>query len=169
MFMRKLKKKLAAIGILIALMTGYIATNPSYHEHFELLPDEKAFARCACGDVYIGNATFLQSIPEGENIILVEDQRRSRKDPNMRIYDSCSICSKEDRNAILEVLQEYERQDPTNWDRTIDSMRLEWLMHNLSYEFSYQTHRTGDVDLNNADEEYYNNKLLQILFRVKGW
>ena len=46
-------------------------------------------------------------------------------------------------------------------------MRLEWLMHNLSFLFNYQQHRTEDVDLNNADEELYDNKLLQKVFHTQ--
>lgn len=164
--MDKLKKKLATLGVFIVLLTGYCAKQPTYHANYELLENEKAYARCSCGDIYIGDAEFLKSIPDGEGIILVEDQRNSLKDPNMKIYRSCNICTREDRNNILEVLQEYERENPTPWDRSIESMRLEWLMHNLSYQFSYEQNRTEDVDLNNNDEEKYHQKLLQLLFHV---
>ena len=76
----------------------------------------------------------------------------------------CFIHDAEIRNEILEILQEYERQFPSDWDRTTESMRLEWLMHNLSYRFDYQPGRTESVDLNNNDEGKYDNKILQRIF-----
>lgn len=169
--MRKLKRRLATLSAFIVLASGYFATEPHYEDcQFEILEDdEDAFARCSAGTVYIGDKAFLSSIPEGEGIILIEDQRvpKTGHDPNMKIYDSCSIDSRVERNEILEILMEYERRYPTGWDRSIESMRLEWLMHNLSYQFSYQRDRTADVDLNNDDEEKYDSKVLQKLFRVE--
>lgn len=164
--MNKLKKKLITIGVVVTILSAYTLTTPNYDTNYQLLEDNQAFAKCNCGTVYIGNKKFLKSIPEEDNIILVEDRRRT-DEPNMIIYNSCGICSKEDRNDILEILQEYERQDPTNWDRTIDSMRLEWLMHNISYDLNIEHNRTTSVDLDNEDEAKYSSKILQYLFRVK--
>ena len=166
--MDKLKRRLAILGIFIALGT-YCATDPIYHPQYEILDSRcEAFAEYSCGKVYIGNKSFLKKAychaEDGD--IFVEDQRHSEEDPNMKIYASCFIHDAEIRNEILEILQEYEKQFPSDWDRTIESMRLEWLMHNLSYIFTYQQHRTEDVDLNNEDEEYYNNKILQKIFHV---
>ncbi len=164
--MNKFKKKLITVGIAVTILSAYCATTPKYDANYELLNDSDAFACCNCGTVYIGNASFLRNIPKDDKIILIEDQRKGI-DPNMKIYDSCSICNKEDRNDILEILGEYERQNPSNWDRSIDSMRLEWLMHNISYDLNIEHNRTTDVDLDNEDENKYSSKLLQYLFRVK--
>ena len=164
--MNKFKKKLITVGVAVAILSAYTITIPNYETNYELLDNSPAFAKCNCGTVYIGNKNFLKSIPKDSNVILVEDKRRT-KEPDMIIYDSCRICSKEDRNEILEILQEYERQDPSDWDRTIDSMRLEWLMHNISYDLNIDHNRTTDVDLDNEDEEKYSSKILQYLFRVK--
>lgn len=161
----KLKRGIATVSLFVALVSGYLITEPHYDAKYELLDNDPAFAKCSCGTVYIGDKYFLNSIPLEDNIILVEDQRHS-SDPNMKIYASCSICSREDRNDILEILQEYERRDPSEWDRSIESMRLEWLMHNISYNFDVQRRRTEDVDLDNLDEEKYQQKILQLLFRV---
>ena len=164
--MEKFKRKLAALGIFIVLASSYVATEPHYNPQYELLEDDCAFARCSCGTVYIGDQEFLEQFLCEEGVILIEDQRNSKKNPNMKIYASCSIDDKNDRNDILEIIQEYERQDPTEWDRSIESMRLEWLIHNLSYDLDIQKHRTEDVDLDNLDEDKYDSKLLQLLFRV---
>jgi len=161
------KRKLATIGVFIALTAGYLGiTEPHYDASYEILEDDPAFAKCSCGTVYIGNKEFLQSIPDGEDVVLVEDLRNRRDDPNMKIYHSCRFSNRDDRNTILEILQCYEELDPSEWDRSIESMRLEWFMHNLFYNFRVEEIRTEDVDLDNNDEEKFQQKILQILFRL---
>ena len=162
--MEKLKKRLMTIGIIGVLLSAYLVDEPNYNSSYEILDCDDAYAECSCGKVYIGNAFFLRNIDD-EHAILVEDQRRG-KDPNMKIYNSCRINTREDRNDVLEILQKYEEEHPSNWDRTIESMRLEWLMHNISYVFNFEKHRTEDVDLDNEDEIKYKDKILQHLFRV---
>lgn len=164
--MEKLKKRLAIIGVFVMLLSYNLSHSDYSHSYYEILDEsEDAFAKCSSGYVYIGNEEFLKDINFVENAILVEDQR-FEEDPNMKIYSSCDIRSNCARNEILEILQKYEEMYPSPWDRTIDSMRLEWLMHNLSYEFSYQQPRTKHVDLDNEDEEVYKHKLLQKVFHV---
>lgn len=163
--MRKLKKRLAILGIFIMILS-YNLSNQEFHGHYEIL-DQKddAFAVCSNGYVYIGNKAFLKSIYPRENCIFVEDQRCG-DDPNMKVYFSSDINSAEEREEILQILQEYESRYPSEWNRTTESMRLEWLMHNLSYQLHYEKVRTGDVDLNNGDEEYYRHKVLQKMFHT---
>ena len=164
--MEKLKRRIAILGIFIALC-AYCISEPNYSSHYEILnTDSDAFAKYSCGNIYIGDEEFLNHICCQEGDLLVEDQRCLKSDPNMKIYASCLIQDADVRNEILEVLQEYEKMHPSDWDRTIESMRLEWLMHNLSYSFSYEQNRTADVDLNNADEEYYDYKILQKIFHT---
>lgn len=161
--MEKFKRKLALLSVFIMLVS-YHMFKPKYPGHFELLENEEAFAKCDCGYVYIGDKEYLKTI-SGENCILVEDARKG-EDPDMKIYASCNIRSSKDRDDIIRVLQKYEELHPSDWERTTEAMRLEWLMHNFSYFFDYETHRTEDVDLDNNEEELYNDKLLQKLFRV---
>lgn len=163
---KELKRKLTALGIAAIIGTTYYAVDTNYTPQYEILTECEAFAECPCGLVYIGDKEFLDTIPEGDRVILIEDQRFSKDDPNMKIYNSCQICDKNDRNDILEVICEYERLNPSPWDRTIESMRLEWLMHNLSYYCDYKQHRTEDVDLDNLDEKTYDNKVLRKIFKV---
>ena len=98
--MKKLNKCLATLGVFLILGTSYFMTEPDYSNcQYEILEDSDAFAKCSCGTVYIGDKEFLSSIPEGEGIILVEDLRLLKnKDPDMKIYNSCEIKSREDRN-----------------------------------------------------------------------
>ena len=45
-------------------------------------------------------------------------------------------------------------------------MRVEWIMHNISYFFDYERHRTTDVDLDNNDEKVYNNTILRKILKL---
>ena len=58
----------------------------------------------------------------------------------------------------------YEQECPSEWQRSIESMRREWQVHNLFYSFSFKTKNTGDVDLNNEDEDIYNRVLVKYFF-----
>ena len=82
----------------------------------------------------------------------------------MKICDSYKIRSSKERREILEIMCLYEECYPTDWDRSIESMQLEWTLHNLSYDFNYQRESSTDVDLDNEDEVKYTNKILQKLF-----
>ncbi len=166
---KKLKKQLLAISAALVLASTYYNIDYVYHPTYEIINENPAgpFACYSCGNVYIGTRTYLCSLPNiTEDDILVEDQRFDRQDPNMKIYSSYRISDKDIRNEILEILCRYEECYPSPWDRTIESMRLEWLMHNVSYFFNHEQNRTGDVDLNNNEEEYYDNKVLSKILKL---
>ena len=38
-----------------------------------------------------------------------------------------------DPDTILNLLLEYEKNDPSDWYRSFRSMKDEWLMHNFCY------------------------------------
>ena len=84
----------------------------------------------------------------------------------MKIITSYTITDKNIRNEILEVLCRYEELHPSPWDRSIESMRLEWLAHNISYLFHNQRHRTADVDLDNNDEKYYKKSIFNKILKI---
>lgn len=107
------------------------------------------------GNIYIGNEEYLNNLKNvGENDILILDQRYL-KNPNVRIYDSYKIDDFYIIDYVLNYLLEYEKNNPSNWDRTIKSMRNEWYLHNLAYKFNYDKKRTKHLDLDNNDEEKY--------------
>ena len=83
----------------------------------------------------------------------------------MKICNSYLVTCPKQRKEILEVLCHYEECYPTDWDRSLDSMRLEWTIHNLSHLLGYDLKSSRDVDLDNADEEYYQNKVLVKLLK----
>ena len=164
---KKTKRKLMAISAALIIGTTYISVDHEYHPNYEIVAEQPGPFGCySCGYIYIGSKAYLSSLTNlSEDDILVEDQRFS-SDPNMKIYSSYRIEDKDLRNEILEVLCKYEECYPSPWDRTIESMRLEWLMHNYSYFFDHQTHRTEDVDLNNKEEEYYDKPILNKIFKI---
>ena len=164
--MNKCQKKLIALAVSASLAAAYVSYDHVYTPTIEVLTDDKAYASYSKGKVYIGKAEFLESLTGlSDDDILVLDERDA-PDPDFKIYNSCRVTSRDERNEILEILCQYERDFPSNWDRTIESLRLEWFAHNFSHFFDYQTHRTTDVDLNNADEEVYNNVLLRKILKL---
>lgn len=162
--MDKLKKRIIYLGIIIVLGTAY-CSEQKYDSEYQILEDNAAYASYEDGLIYIGDEEYIDSITPKSGDILVIDQRDG-DDPNMKIRASFEIDDKTKRNSIIEVLQEYEKEYPSRWDRTTESMRLEWLIHNICYENNYKTERVQDVDLNNKDEEFYKNKILRKIFRL---
>ena len=159
---KNIRNKFALLGTVFVLLS-YKTFRP-YQVRYELLEDEVAFATYRSGLIYIGSEDLCSQITLEDGDVFVLDQR-NYLDPNMKICQSCDIHSLEERNEILEVLQIYEQENPTRWNRSIESMQLEWTMHNISYAFHHKMDSSVDVDLNNADEENYNNKVLQKIMR----
>lgn len=107
------------------------------------------------GKVYIGNQSYLDSLDNTSNTdILVLDQRENN-DPNIKIIDSYKINNLEEMDYILNEIIKYEKNNPSEWSRTIKSMKNEWMIHNLSYYLNYKIDHSKDVDLNNNDEDKY--------------
>lgn len=155
--MNKLKRKIILISLILIIGERYYNNEYKYKNEYEILEDNDAFARYNDGLIYIGSKWYLNSLDTEENDILVID---SRKDPvpNMVICDSYKIKDIKTRNEILEILDIYEKQNPSNWNRSMTSMRIEWFCHNMSYYLNHETERTKSVDLDNDDEEKYNPK-----------
>ena len=116
-----------------------------------------------------GNVYIVKSLKEidyiNESDIIVLDQRY-KDDPNMKIISSHEINDKNIRNDIIEILLEYEKLYPSKWTRTIESMRLEWFVHNLFYDLNYKRNHTNNVDLDNNDEDKYQNKILNKILKI---
>lgn len=165
---KKVKRKLLALSAALAIATTYYSIDHVYHPQYEICADgTKAFATYSKGKIYIGSDYFLSSLKDvNEDDILVCDERFSKNNPNMQIYSSYRIDDKEIRNEILEVLCRYEECYPSPWDRTIESMRVEWAMHNLSYIFDHRRDHTTDVDLDNNDQEQYDNEILRKILKL---
>lgn len=114
------------------------------------------------GNVYICGS-LRQGIELGnlckESDIIVVDQS-DYNDPNMKILSSYKITDTEDMKQILEIIKKYCDSKETNWDRSIQSMQNEWIIHNICSSLLIRNDRTDDVDLNNGDEIIYKSKIL---------
>ena len=158
------KKKVLFTSILITLILAYPYKH-KYRSNYCILDDE-AFASYSGGLIYIGDEEYINNLDNINNGDILVIDERYKNDPNMVICNSCDIKDKDIRNDILEVLCCYEEMYPSNWDRSIESMRFEWYCHNMAYYFNYKTDDSKEVDLNNADEEKYDNKILRRIFRI---
>lgn len=162
---KKYKKNILYLSTILFFITYYLKNDYNYNASYEIV-DDTFFATYSNGLVYIGNEKYLDSIECNENDILICDSRDKLEDPDMVIYNSFNITDKNIRNEILEIVCEYEKNYPSNWNRSIESMRVEWFMHNIGYFFNYKRDRTTDVDLNNNDEEKYNKKILRKVLKI---
>lgn len=120
------------------------------------------------GYVYIGDKSFLSKISDDISIndVLVEDLRFSSNNPDMKVRNSCQIHDVRVQEEIISILCEYERCYPSPWDRSKDSMQLEWFVHNLSYDFNYSRDRSRDVDFDNDDQFIYENPALVKMYKL---
>ena len=117
--------------------------------------NDNAYSTYSKGSIYIGDKEFLDNLDNiNEFDILVEDQRDS-DNPTMQIKNSYLITDSNTRKEILEILCDYEKKYPSDWNRTIETMDLEWEAHNILYYLNYKKDHTTDVDLDNNDEKKY--------------
>ena len=158
------KRKLLILMSACLLLASCKNVKKEEDKTYEAFPKtDEAYASYSLGNIYIGSKSYLDGLTHlTEHDILVEDQRSS-KNPNMRIYDSYTISDSAVRKEILEAILEYEKEHPSDWERSIGSMELEWYFHNISYNFSIQTQRSKDVDLDNDAESKYGSVLQKTL------
>ena len=151
-------------------VTKVCIKHPKSHNSFCVLSQEeefgKPFASYEDGDIYIGDQTYIDSIKGrvAKDDVLIVD-KRTIDDSDMCVLNSYRISDPQDRNTIIEVIQEYEKLYPSVWERTTESMRNEWDIHNLLYHLNYKEYRTGHVDFNNGDESKYNSEVLTKVLR----
>ncbi len=160
------KKKKIIIALLLTTLLAYSSVDYNYTSNYQILDDDKAYAKYSKGKVYIGNGYFLSHLEDLDYYdVLVEDLRLS-SDPDMKVYDSSKFKDKDMRKEIIEVLLEYEKDNPSRWNRSIDSMKVEWFLHNIFYHFNFQRKRTEHVDFNNKDEKQYDNKIIRKVLKL---
>lgn len=121
-------------------------------EEYEILGDYI----CSNGKEILISKSFPQDYvrANNDNTIFVIDSRYD-KDPDMVICNSYKVSDLKTMKEVLTILKEYEHNNPSKWDRSIESMMTEWIMHNIGYSLGYKRGSTVDTDLNNSDEESY--------------
>ena len=158
---KKLKQKLC---LLLATITVFCysprraqsetISNKRYfdNEEYEIL----ANYLCSNGKEVIISRSFPQDyIRENcDDTIFVIDSRYDA-DPDMVICNSYKVSDLKTMKEVLTILKEYEDNNPTKWDRSINSMINEWILHNCGYYLGYKRGSTIDTDFNNSDEESF--------------
>lgn len=125
------------------------------------ITSDEPYARYKDGSIYIGDIEYIKSIVDSNsNDIYIIDDRKSLN-PDMAICDSHKIRDKKFMNEIIDLLLEYEKENPSNWNRTKESMINEWIMHNISYDLDFKRESTERVDLDNKDEKKYSLTLFR--------
>ncbi len=152
------------LGITIYIFSDHEYKNDNYIVYQN---DEEPFGAYKNGNIYIGDHNYIEGIKDKikDGDVLIEQGYRTQNDPNYKIYSSYLIKDREDRNAILNVLKIYNAVTNFDFDRSLDSMRVEWSIHNLLYNFGIEKNRTRDVDLNNDDEKIYSNPVLKKIIK----
>lgn len=163
----RLRKRILCVGFSF-LIVSTLCHEHKYEPKYTIINDEKSdvFASYKDGLIYIlSSKDEIESILPylNENDIVVVDERQT-DDPNILIIDSYRINNKDIRNTILSCILEYERLYPSEWNRTIESMRNEWVIHNISYDLNYKVDNSRTVDLNNEDEDKYKAYILKKIF-----
>jgi len=136
-------------------------TNYSLNSSYEQDNPIQPYACLEIGDIYIGKACDIKQLDcqIRENNIIIIDQKLS-DDPNIKILDSHQITNTSEMASVIGVIQEYNREYPSNWHRSTLSLVNEWKVHNICSDLAFMPLHTDDVDLNNGDEYLYKSKLL---------
>ncbi len=167
---RKARRNLIIAGLTGIVLASYYNYDYPYNPYYEVLEDEEEFGRYSNGKVYIGDIDYIHNIKDNVDkndilIVIGYQNDENELDPNARIISSHRITDRNQRNEILNLLLIYNKLYPSKWNRTLESMRVEWTVHNILYNIGYEKSRTVDVDLDNSEEELYNNKLLKRLIK----
>lgn len=162
-------RSLLAASLGLSLLS-YACYDYPYNPKYEIVAEQNGpFGRYSNGDIYIGNNEYILSVinkaRKNDILIVIGYEHDDELDPNASIISSYRITDKEERNEILTVLKKYDSMYNTEWDRTIESMRVEWTVHNMLYDLHYERARTKNVDLDNSEEELYSNPILQRLLK----
>ena len=165
--MKKFNRVLVATAFSI-FSVSILKSDYVYQPQYEILDevDNDAFASYQNGLIYIGDSSFINSLDRvNENDILVVDNRNTDKS-SIQVVSSYEITDKDIRNDIICVIDEYLKLYPSDFDRSIESMRLEWLVHNILYGVNYEVDRTRDVDFETNEEDLYSNYVLTKLLNL---
>ena len=155
--------KITLIIILSSLSFAYYKDDYEYIPNYEILDEDNvAYGRYCDGLVYIGDEEFLNDLDDLNNgDILINENEES-----MRVLSSYEIEDKDKRNDILCILKDYEENNKSIHNRSLESMRLEWYIHNLLYDLHIKRSRTKDVDFENNEENIYNSKVLKKVLNI---
>ena len=117
------------------------------------------YASYSNGNVYIASEELINKMNKDDNDIYIIDTRHS-KNSDMAICDSYKITSNKEMEEIIDIMLNYEETYPSNWNRTMESMKNEWDIHNICYFLGINKVSSEKVDFDNNDQEKYKSKIL---------
>lgn len=151
--------------ILFTIKTKNNDKEIKYNDNFNIYTDN-LYATYKDYSIYIKNISSINNEPENTKDIYIIDDRYSF-DPDMSICNSYKINTLKEINMYLKLLTEYEKKYPSNWNRSINSMKNEWIIHNICYYLNHEKERTKQVDFDNSDELLYSN-IINIINEISG-
>ncbi len=154
----KRRRIYALISAYIMLIGCYFSSwkkqDVVYNESYQYQSSDP-YAYFGNGKVYICDEyTIGQIRDDSTNDFYIVDSR-SNRDPDIKICNSYEVLDPIKMYKLLNILLRYESEYPSEWNRSLISMILEWMGHNFGYYSNIEQHRTSEVDLNNADENKY--------------
>lgn len=92
------------------------------------------------GYVYVIQLSQLEQMnlaKEKQDIVVID--RRTEDKPTMQIQNSYTISNIDQQTQICQALYDYNKNNPTypSWNRTVDSMLIEWKAHNDGYSLRF--------------------------------
>ena len=163
--MKKINKGVKTLLILSSYLLLFDASKKDayYNPSYEIVDNNYIYATYAYGNVYIIDKEDMDKIDPKLTDVIIIDERYERN--NMKILASYRITDPNIQKDILNVIDEYEKEYPSWWERSVDSMQLEWIMHNLSYAMRWQTKRAKDADFETREEKRFNDPILKYIFK----
>ena len=163
--MEKKNKKNVLIYLMALLVSLSLYHNKNKKREKENLTSDNTYSvygNYNKGKVYIcdsmNDAKKVYELCDKNDVVVVD--QTEFEDPNMKIVSSYKITDKEDMIQILNIIKDYCKNKGSNWNRSINSMQNEWVVHNICSNMFIKRSSTNDVDLNNGDENLYNSKIV---------
>ncbi len=95
--------------------------------------------------------------------MFIVDERFSL-DPNMKIYNSYLVTRLDDIEEVLDVMEAYEETYPSSFERSRESMKMEWVFYNLLY-FCDSRKLIRSVNFSNLDGIVYDSPVLKKILK----
>ncbi len=156
------KKIIILLGLYLAILLS--PKIKSDDKKNEIISDSKySYINYNDKKVIIVSSEYFNYIydKESNNIYIIDF--RDRENSNFEIVESYKIRDKSEMEDIINMLVSYNQKEPSNWNRSFDSMINEWQVHNICYYLGYDIDSTEHVDLDNDDENKYKSKTLSRL------
>ena len=117
--------------ILSYILAIWLMSNLSYDDkpkpHIEIIRNGIHYANYSKGRVLIGRKEDINDLDNIQDSDVLIIDARDEEDPDMKILNSYKIVEDVLQNEIIMIIQEYERENPTDWYRTNESMN-KWFL-----------------------------------------